>query len=85
MTSKYTPFELYLRSLSLGQKEITLSFEQVERILNDKLPRSAYQHRAWWANEKSGSHVHAHAWLDAGWKVDTVNFSAKWVHLVREK
>jgi hypothetical protein len=33
MTGKYTPLENYLRDLSASEKEITLSFEQIEKIL----------------------------------------------------
>jgi hypothetical protein len=62
MAGKYTPLEHYLYDLPELQKEVTLSFEQIERILNDKLPPSAYQYQAWWANEKEGNHVNARAW-----------------------
>jgi hypothetical protein len=51
VAGKYTPLEKYLRDLPEGQREITLRFEQIERILNDKLPPSAYEYWAWWANE----------------------------------
>jgi hypothetical protein len=50
MSGKYAPLEHYLRDLPVTRKEATLSFEQIERILNDKLPPSAYQYQAWWAN-----------------------------------
>jgi hypothetical protein len=85
MAGKYTPLEHYLHNLSALQKDASFTFERIERILNDKLPLSAYQYQAWWANEKDGQHVHAHAWMDAGWKVDTVNFSEKWVRFIRQK
>ena len=51
ITGKYTPLEKYLRDLPDGQGEVTLDFEQIERILNDKLPRSVYQYQAWRANQ----------------------------------
>lgn len=83
MAGKYTPLEQYLRGLPENQREITLSFEQIERILNDTLPPSAHQHQAWWANEIAGSHVHAHAWMNAGWLVETPHLNEKWVRLTR--
>jgi len=83
MTGKYTPLENYLRGLPAIQMKVTLSFEQIERILNDKLPPSAFQYQAWWANELDGTHVHARSWLDAGWSVDIVNFKEKWVQFER--
>jgi hypothetical protein len=51
--------------------------------LNDKLPASAYEYQAWWANEKEGNHVNARAWANAGWKVESVSFNKKRVSLVR--
>jgi hypothetical protein len=83
MAGKYRPLEHYLRDLPANQREVTLSFEQIERILNDKLPPSAYQYQAWWANQRTGTHVEAYAWMNAGWKVETVNLSEKWVRLIR--
>ena len=83
MAGKYAPLEHYLRDLPGYQQETTLTFEQIERILNVKLPPSAFEHQAWWAN--TGSHVEAHAWIDAGWKVETFNLGNKWVRFIRSK
>jgi hypothetical protein len=83
MAGKYTPLEQYLRELPANQREVMLGFEQIERILDAKLPSSAYEYRQWWENEKEGNHVNARAWANAGWKVDEVNFNEKWVKLVR--
>jgi hypothetical protein len=84
MTGKYDPLEKYLRSLPVSQETLTLSFEVIEQILDDQLPPSAYEHRAWWGNQKQGTHVEAIAWMDAGWMVDTVDFKEKWVRFVRQ-
>jgi hypothetical protein len=83
MTGKYTPLENYLRELPESQREVTLGFEQIERILNDKLPSSAYEYRQWWENEKEGNHVNARSWSNAGWEIDSLNLHEKWVKLVR--
>jgi len=80
---KYTPLEKFLRDLPESQNEVTLRFEQIESILNSKLPTSAYEDRRWWDHEKEGNHVSARAWSTAGWKIDTINFNKKWVKLVR--
>ena len=73
MAGKYSPLEQYLHGISVRQSDITVTFAQIEQILKNKLPPSAYQHRAWWANERDGRHVNAHAWLDASWKVADVD------------
>jgi len=83
MAGKYTPLEKYLRGIPASQKEITLSFEQIEGILKSKLPSSAYEDRRWWDKAKEGNHVSARSWSNAGWKVDEVNFNEKWVRLLR--
>jgi hypothetical protein len=84
MTAKYDPLEKYLRSLPRTQEEVILSFESIEQVLNDKLPPSAHEHRAWWGNQQQGTHVEAIAWMDAGWMVDTVDLREKWVKFVRQ-
>lgn len=64
--------------------EKTLTFSEIESILGFKLPGSAYNHRPWWANPSSAiDHPYAQAWLAAGWKVETVNQSQKWVRFIR--
>jgi len=83
MAGKYTPLETYLRDLPESQREVMLRFEQIERILNAKLPSSANEYRQWWENEKEGNHVNARAWSNAGWKVESVDFNGKWVKLTR--
>lgn len=83
--SKYTPLRIYLQSQPVGQTQLTLTFEKIEQILSAKLPPSAYQHQAWWANERNGAHVHAHSWLEAGWKVESFDLNRKMVRFVREK
>ena len=50
MAGKYSPLENYLRDLPANQKEAALSFEQIERIINAKLPPSAYEYQQWWEN-----------------------------------
>jgi hypothetical protein len=48
MASKYAPLEIYLRELPSMQKEVTLTFAQIEKILKSKLPASAYEDNRWW-------------------------------------
>ena len=83
MAGKYTPLEKYLSGLPELIIEITLTFKQIENILADKLPSSAYEYQQWWESEKEGNHVNTRAWINAGWKVKSVDFKRKQVNLVR--
>lgn len=83
MAGKYTALEHYLHDLPATQKEVTLSFEQIERILNGKLPSSAYEDQRWWEHEKEGNHINKRAWANAGWKVESLDVNKKRVKLVR--
>jgi hypothetical protein len=85
MTVKYYPLQEYLTNLAISKRDVTLSFLHIEKIINDTLPYSASNHRAWWSNEKHGQHSNAHAWMNAGWKVDAVDQRQKWVRFVRVK
>lgn len=49
------------------QDEIELTFIEIERIIGDKLPSSAFDHIAWWSNTRT--HSQGKGWLNAGWIV----------------
>ena len=83
MSGKYTPLEKYLRDLPASQREVTLAFEEIEKILKSKLPLSAYEDRRWWDHEIEGNHVNKRAWANTGWKVASLDVNKKWVKLVR--
>ncbi len=86
MPTKYGPLELHLRSTPSKVREVTIQFLELERILGAPLPESALTHRQWWENPKdSKSRPQAHAWLSAGFKVDTVNpIRGGWVRFKRQ-
>lgn len=74
MPAKYEPLEIHLRATPPKVREVTLSFAEIERILGAPLPESSITHRPWWGNQRdSKSRPQAHAWLSAGFLVDTVN------------
>lgn len=83
MAGKYTPLENYLRNRPESQREVTLGFQQIESILNSKLPSSAYEDRRWWDHETEGNHVSARAWSNAGWKIESLDVNQKRVKLIR--
>ena len=82
MAGKYTALENYLRDLPESQREVTLGFEQIEQILDSKLPSSANE-QSWWDHETEGNHRNRRAWANAGWKVESVDFDRKLARLVR--
>jgi len=62
---------------------VVLRFDDIDETVGG-LPASAYRHQAWWANERTGSHVQARSWMDAGWRVDGFNVDEGWVRFRRE-
>jgi hypothetical protein len=85
MAGKYTPLENYLRELPVSQKEVTLGFEQIEEILKNKLPASAYEDQRWWEHETEGNHRNTRSWSNAGWRVESLDINAKWAKFVRAR
>jgi hypothetical protein len=65
--SKYKPLEEYLSKVT-----VTLTYSEIEEILGFKLPETAYNLDQWWENNTS-QHTQANAWLNAGWKKESVN------------
>lgn len=53
-----------------------MTFGEIEQVIGSKLPPSAYRHRPWWANE-AANHVHAKAWLSAGYRTEQVDMAGK--------
>lgn len=72
--SKYTILTEYLSKKT--EKSITLSFDEIEEILGFSLPKSAYNHKAWWANSENG-HSQTRSWLNAGWSTKSIELIAK--------
>jgi hypothetical protein len=60
-----------------------MGFGEIEKILGFKLPKSAYEHEAWWSNNATG-HSHARAWLKFGWRTEAVDLAARKVTFRRE-
>lgn len=79
--SKYDPLAAFLRNRPQEEERIALSLDEIERVLGAALPRTAKIDRPWWANTRSS--LHALRWLDAGWKVDKVDFKAGRVTFIR--
>lgn len=75
--SRYAALADWLAGLE--KEQILLTFKQVEEIIYSPLPVSAYQLRAWWANDRA----HSALWLEAGWEVVYVDLAEKQVVFAR--
>jgi hypothetical protein len=59
---QYERVERHLRAV--GRPRIEMTFDEVAKVIGEQLPRSAYQHPAWWGSDPK--HTQA-VWLDAGY------------------
>jgi hypothetical protein len=81
LVAKYDPLREHL--LRQRADSFTMTFEEVAAVVPGGLPASAYRYPAWWANEASGSHTHARAWLDAGFRTRALSLTARRVTFAR--
>ena len=69
--SKYQPLFEYLHRSN--QREVTLTFGEIEVLMGETLPDSARVKRAWWSNRSKGA-LQASAWMEAGYLVEKLDF-----------
>ena len=74
MTSKYDPLGDYLASRQTA--EVPMSFAEIEKVIGAALPPKAVDHPAWWSNNTSNNTM-TKVWLDAGFRTERVNISAR--------
>ena len=68
--SKYAPLFNYLQRTP--EDKITLSFAEIEALLEAPLPPTARAQRGWWSNRSSGS-PQAASWMAAGYHTEDIN------------
>ena len=78
---KYTPLSVYLARRARFMSVVTLNLSKIEEIIGYNLPSSAFHTQKWWMSSRSS--VQGQAWLDAGWKVDSVDLGARIVTFKR--
>lgn len=66
----YHYFRSFLQRLISDQGQLALSFEEIETIIQKKLPKIAMTDRSWWANTKTSPQ--GTSWISAGWLVENV-------------
>lgn len=74
-SKKYRYLADYLHNTK--EEDVKLTFAEIEQILKDKLPSSAYQHRAFWANTES--HSIAISWMSVGYQTVEVDLANRYV------
>ena len=79
--SRYAPLALFLQQQPLERKQLVLNFQEIETIIDDTLPESA-ERRQFWAND-SIDHVQSRQWLEAGWRVATINMTERRITFAR--
>ena len=80
--SRYAPLAIWLQNQPPKKDLLKPTFAQIEEIIDGELPTSAYEHRAWWANDPVG-HVQSQQWLDVGWRVASINITNQVVRFAR--
>lgn len=78
--SKYEPLGQFLRRQK--SDEVTLSFDQIEKILGFDLPPSQGSY-AWWSNNPDNN-VMTKVWLEAGWRVKHIRLKDREIVFSRE-
>lgn len=68
---KYEPLGDHLRALQ--GNNWNANFDEIERVLGFRLPKSARDHRAWWSNHSGGNHSQAAVWVEAGWETRDID------------
>ena len=62
---KYDPLMMYLDNSK--KDKITLTYEEIEKIIDNTLPATAYNNINWW-NNNDVSHTQSAAWSDVGYR-----------------
>jgi hypothetical protein len=68
--SKYEALGQFLRQQRTS--EIPMTFAEIERVTETRLPPSARKHRPWWSNNPKNS-VMTKVWLEAGFRTEQVD------------
>jgi hypothetical protein len=72
---KYNPLEDWFRAQPADTRQVTLTLDDIEKIIGEKLPKSAQKSKTWWTNlppEGLGLSPR-NAWLRTGWEVESAD------------
>ena len=84
---KYDRLTLWLERQPGDRIEVTFEDIEDEEKIGVQLPKSAKEHREWWANEVNPKtrHFQCRAWTEAGWQVETADLAREVVVFVRTR
>lgn len=77
----YAPLTAHLKAQITSVTSLPMTFQEIERILGKELPRSAFEYRAWWANDPAKPQ--SAAWFDEGWRAVAINMNERRLTFVR--
>jgi hypothetical protein len=82
--TKYEGLTNHLKFRAAFTDTVKLSLAEIDGIIRNNLPMSAYKNEKWWNNNPTDAH--AKAWMDVGWKVQETNLKEGYVvfHKVEE-
>jgi hypothetical protein len=76
-TTKYEALTRYLKFRAVFTDTVRLSLAEIDGIIRDNLPLTAYKNEKWWDN--NAANAHAKAWIGAGWNVHEINLKEGYV------
>jgi len=83
--SEYSPLGQFLeKQLLQGNIQVSLSFQEIERIINRELPPTARNNKNWWANSRNEKSRQCSAWLNYGWSKHQVDLKKEIVIFIYE-
>ena len=64
----------WLRQQPRSMTAIQLQFDEIEKLIGEPLPSTAYKHGSWWSNDLD-EEANPTAWMLAGWKVYDIDLN----------
>jgi len=77
----YAALSMHLAKQPSTTTSLQITFEDIERLIGKELPRSAFDYRAWWANDPTKPQ--SAAWLDEGWRAASLTMTDRRLTFVR--
>src|SRR5476649_443310 len=71
---KYSRLGEFLRAQRT--KQVPMTFAEIERVIDGKLPPNSPQYPAWWSNNPSNN-VMTKVWLSAGFRTEQVDVRSR--------